>query len=153
MIPRLLRKAVSFLRRLVLLKIHLAVIRSAGQAAVGEIMESLPIQELGRLIAKKRGSRGIRSAAAEAGVSSATLSRVENGNIPDLTTFAKICRWLEVDPATYLGVETSAKPSAEGAVVHFRKKKTFSPETAASLAELILAAQRAKNARLELQKK
>lgn len=115
-------------------------------------METLPIQDLGRLIAKKRGSRGIRSAAAEAGVSSATLSRVENGNVPDLATFAKICRWLGVDPATFLGIETSEQPSKQAGVVHFRKKKTFSPETAASLAELILAAQRAKDARLALQK-
>ena len=116
-------------------------------------METLPIQELGRLISKKRGTRGIRSAAEEAGVSSATLSRVENGNVPDLATFAKICRWLDVDPAAFLGVETSAKPANQAAVVHFRKKKTFSPETAASLAELILAAQRAKEARLALQQR
>lgn len=116
-------------------------------------METLPIQDLGRLIVKKRGTRGVRAAAAEAGVSSATLSRVENGNVPDLATFAKICRWLEVDPATFLGVETGEKPVKQAAVVHFRKKKTFSPETAASLAELILAAQRAKEARLALQKR
>lgn len=114
-------------------------------------MQTLPIQDLGRLIAKKRGARGIRSAAAEAGVSSATLSRVENGNVPDLATFAKICRWLGVDPATFLGVETGGVSAKPAAVVHFRKKKTFSPETAASLAELILAAQRAKDARLALQ--
>jgi transcriptional regulator with XRE-family HTH domain len=113
---------------------------------------TLPIQDLGRLIAKKRGSRGIRSAAAEAGVSSATLSRVENGNVPDLATFAKICRWLEVDPAIFLGVETNETPAQQPAIVHFRKKKTFSPETASSLAELILAAQRAKDARLALLK-
>ena len=111
---------------------------------------TLPIQDLGRLIAKKRGSRGIRAAAEEAGVSPATLSRVENGNVPDLATFAKICRWLEVDPATFLGVESPDAPIKKAAVVHFRKKKTFSPETAESLAELILAAQRAKDARLEL---
>jgi transcriptional regulator with XRE-family HTH domain len=116
-------------------------------------METLPIQDLGRLIAKKRGTRGIRSAAEEAGVSSATLSRVENGNLPDLTTFAKICRWLEVDPAVFLGVDTNEAPVKQAAVVHFRKKKTFSPETAESLAELILAAQRAKDARLALQQR
>jgi transcriptional regulator with XRE-family HTH domain len=111
---------------------------------------TLSIQDLGRLISQKRGSRGIRSAAAEADVSSATLSRVENGNVPDLATFAKICRWLEVDPASFLGMQPTNTPSKQAAIVHFRKKKTFSPETAMSLAELILAAQRAKDARLEL---
>lgn len=111
---------------------------------------SLPIEELGRLIARKRGSRGIRSAADEAGVSSSTMSRVENGHVPDLATFAKICRWLEVDPASFLGLEPAAQSPKPAAVVHFQKKKTFSPETATSLAELILAAQRAKDARLQL---
>ena len=114
---------------------------------------TLPIEELGRLISKKRGSRGIRSAAAEAGVSSSTLSRVENGHVPDLATFAKICRWPGVDPAVFLGVEKQEDTPKRVAVVHFRKKKTFSPETAKSLGELILAAQRAKEARLELLRK
>ncbi|WP_082610271.1 helix-turn-helix transcriptional regulator [Bosea sp. Root381] len=113
---------------------------------------ALPIEELGRLISRRRGGQGIRAAAAEADVSPATLSRVENGNVPDLATFAKICRWLEVDPALFLGVEVSPKPP-QPAVVHFRKKKTVSPDTAQSLAELILAAQRAKNAQLALKRR
>ncbi|ARR53319.1 transcriptional regulator [Rhizorhabdus wittichii DC-6] len=114
---------------------------------------ALPIEELGRLMLQKRGSRGIRAAAAEAEISPATMSRVENGNVPDLATFAKICRWLGVDPATFLGVEASAAPTSRPAVVHFRKKKTVSADTAQSLAELILAAQRAKDARLELMRR
>lgn len=113
---------------------------------------TLPIAELGRLIARKRGSRGIRAAAAEAEVSPATLSRVENGHLPDLATFAKICRWLEVDPARFLGVApANAEATEKRAVVQFRKKRTVSPETATSLGALILAAQRARKARLELQ--
>ncbi|MES2288804.1 MAG: helix-turn-helix transcriptional regulator [Pseudomonadota bacterium] len=112
---------------------------------------TLPIEELGRLIIRKRGTRGIRAAAAEAEVSPATLSRVENGNLPDLATFAKICRWLEVDPARFLGVEREvAGPTADRAVAHFRKKATVSKETATSLGALILAAQRARRARAEL---
>jgi len=113
---------------------------------------TLPIADLGRLITKKRGARGIRAAAAEAEVSSATLSRVENGHVPDLATFAKICRWLEVDPAQFLGI-SSPEPAHGGAVVHFRKKKTHTPETAQSLGALILAAQRARDARLELMRR
>lgn len=112
---------------------------------------TLPIEELGRLIARKRGGRGIRAAAAEADVSPATLSRVENGHLPDLGTFAKICRWLEVDPARFLGVErpTEVAP-AKRAVAHFRKRAAVSVETATSLGALILAAQRARRARSEV---
>lgn len=107
---------------------------------------SLPIAELGSLIARKRGGRGIRAAATDAGVSSATLSRVENGNMPDLETFAKICKWLDVDPREFLGVQASPTESAP-LVAHFRKDPTVSQETAFALGELILAAQRAMQAR------
>jgi transcriptional regulator with XRE-family HTH domain len=109
----------------------------------------LPIEELGRLIAVKRGGRAVRAAAAEVGVSSATLSRVENGHMPDLETFAKICQWLDRDPRELLGM-SQADQQAPQAVVHFRKKKTIAPETAIALGELILAAQRAIRTRNQL---
>ena len=110
---------------------------------------ALSIGDLGRLLAAKRGSRGVRVAALEAGVSSATLSRVENGHMPDLETFAKICRWLEKDPREFLDIEFN-KDATPQAIVHFRKKKTVVPETAKALGELILAAQRAIHARNQL---
>src|SRR5687767_945546 len=97
---------------------------------------ALPIEELGRLIASKRGGRGVRAMAMEVGVSPATLSRVENGHMPDLETFAKICRWLERDPREFLGLEMEQNLPPQ-AVVHFRKKKTVMPETATALGELI----------------
>jgi transcriptional regulator with XRE-family HTH domain len=108
----------------------------------------LSIEELGRLILVRRGSRGIRDAAAEVEISPATLSRVERGHMPDLETFAKICRWLERDPREFLGMD--AARSEPRAVIHFRKKKTVAPETAEALGELILAAQRAARARADL---
>ena len=112
---------------------------------------ALPIAELGRLIAAKRGPRGIRAAAAEVGISQATLSRVENGHMPDLATFAKICKWLDRDPREFLGLEGTDSPSSgHKAVVQFRKKKTVTVETANALGELILAAQRAIKARDDL---
>jgi transcriptional regulator with XRE-family HTH domain len=110
---------------------------------------ALPIDELGRLIVAKRGGRGVRATAMDIGISPATLSRVENGHMPDLETFAKICQWLERDPREFLGmaVEENTTPKA---VVHFRKKKTVVRETANALGELILAAQRAIQARKQL---
>jgi len=111
---------------------------------------TLPFADFGRLIVAKRGTRGVRAAAAEADVSPATLSRVENGHMPDLETFAKLCKWLERDPREFLGLETGQEPAHPGAVVHFKKKKTVKPETAKALGELILAAQRALRAREEL---
>jgi transcriptional regulator with XRE-family HTH domain len=110
----------------------------------------LSIEEFGRLVAAKRGSRGIRAAALEANVSPATLSRVENGHMPDLKTFAALCKWIERDPREFLGMETTDGISKRNAVVHFKKKKTVQMETAKALGELILAAQRALRAREDL---
>jgi transcriptional regulator with XRE-family HTH domain len=109
----------------------------------------LSIEDLGRLIAIKRSGRGVRATAIDVGVSPATLSRVENGHMPDLETFAKICRWLGRDPREFLGLETESDSQIK-AVVHFRKKRTVVPETAVALGELILSAQRAIHARNQL---
>lgn len=112
---------------------------------------ALSIGDLGRLLTAKRGSRGVRAAALEAGVSSATFSRVENGHMPDLETFAKLCKWLGRDPREFLGLEDQAtNATSPAAVVHFKKKKTVSMETAKALGELILAAQKAIRAREDL---
>jgi transcriptional regulator with XRE-family HTH domain len=107
----------------------------------GERM-GLSIGDFGRLIADKRGTRGVRAAAMEADVSPATFSRVERGHMPDLATFAKLCKWLQRDPREFLGME-GVDSSERKAIVHFKKKKTVSVETAKALGDLILAAQRA----------
>ena len=76
------------------------------------------------------------------GISPATLSRVENGHLPDLVNFRKICQWLEIDPAAVLGFDTESmhRPVVS---VHFRKAGTMPLETGAALAEMIQAAHRA----------
>jgi transcriptional regulator with XRE-family HTH domain len=110
----------------------------------------LSIDEFSRLVAAKRGARGVRAAAMDVGVSPATLSRVENRNMPDLETFAKLCKWIDRDPREFLGMEVSEPNAQPNAVVHFRKKKTVKQETAKALGELILASQRAMRARDDL---
>jgi len=76
-------------------------------------------------------------------VTPATYSRVENGHMPDLQTFASLCKWLGRDPREFLGMETNQSAKKPRAIVHFKKKKTVQVETAKALGELILAAQRA----------
>lgn len=107
------------------------------------------LDQLGELVAEKRGPLGLRATAAEIGLSPATLSRVEQGHLPDLANFTKICRWLDVDPSTILGLDDIGgdKPVA---AVHFRKAQTMKLETAKALADMILAAQRAMVARQEM---
>ena len=112
-------------------------------------MAAPSIKSLGELVTKRRGRLGVRATAAKIGISPATLSRVENGHLPDLENFGKICRWLKVDPSMILGLEAKANDRPMAAV-HFRKKGTMKLETAKALAEMILAAQRAMIARDEM---
>ena len=105
--------------------------------------------QLGKLVSEKRGPLGLRATAAEIGISPATLSRVEQGHLPDLGNFTKICRWLDMDPSTILGLDDVGKDKPVAAV-HFRKSQTMKLETAKALADMILAAQRAMVARQEM---
>ena len=108
---------------------------------------ALPINALKELVVAKRGRKGVRAAAVDIGISPATLSRVERGNLPDLNTFALICKWLERDPREFLGIQQGPTEGAPAATVHFRKDPTVKAETAAALGELILAAQKEARAR------
>jgi transcriptional regulator with XRE-family HTH domain len=97
----------------------------------------MDIAALAERIAAKRKNVGVRATARDVGISPATLSRIENGHIPDLETFEKLCQWLGDSPTAFL-----AGPAlAPIASVHFRKKATTKKETAEALGNLILAVQ------------
>jgi len=107
------------------------------------------LASLGALVKAKRGTRKLREVAREIGIGAATVMRVENGRIPDVTTFAKICRWLEVDPGTLLGFDRKrAAPKlneAESSLAlvisaHFKADQTPKLETVQALAKMILFA-------------
>lgn len=102
---------------------------------------TLSIEKLGELIVERRGTLGVRAAAKEIGISAATLSRVENGNVPDLATFAAICQWLDEDPNQFLGMKPATE-KMETVTVHLRKQKTTSMDTAKALGNLIITAQK-----------
>lgn len=89
----------------------------------------------GARVAAKRGAVGVRAAARDAGISPATLSRIENGHIPDIETFEKLCRWVGADPGEFLD---GATQEALG-TVQFKKVDAVSPETAKALGDLVLA--------------
>ena len=107
-------------------------------------MDSIRIKQLARRIADKRAGIGVREAARQVGISPATLSRVENEKIPDLETFSRICRWLDEDPALFLGISpTSNAVVTPMARVHFKKDSAIAADSAKALGDLILAAQQA----------
>lgn len=110
-------------------------------------MQHVTLTNIGRKIVERRGEIGVRAAAKEIGISPATLSRVENGKLPDLNTFKRICDWLGADAGEVLGNKVVNTPNVSAPAVHFKKDAAISEETAQALGELILYAQRAITAR------
>lgn len=55
-----------------------------------------------RVKAKRwRERTSLREVSIETGVSAPTLSRMENENLPDIETFAKLCKWMKVNPGKF----------------------------------------------------
>ena len=106
-------------------------------------MAKTTLQNLGTIVRRRRGELGLRAAAAEIGTSAPTLSRIESGKMPDLQTFGKLCRWLEVDPGTLfgMGVRPAEEPEPHTAVAHLKAKREIEPSTARALANAIVRAQ------------
>lgn len=114
-------------------------------------MPRKPLESLGSDVRARRGQRKLREVAREIGIGTATLMRVESGRIPDVGTFGKICRWLQVDPGTFLGFEPragtspTAAPSAPGLLsisAHLRADQVPTPNTVHALAQMLLLAAR-----------
>jgi transcriptional regulator with XRE-family HTH domain len=106
--------------------------------------KKISLDELVIEVKKKRGSTGIRETATDIGISPATLSRVENGKLPDIDTFTRICRWLDVDAGEILncsknkGKIESSQPALS---VHLKADKNLSKEAAHALADMIISTQ------------
>jgi len=111
---------------------------------------------LGAMVRKKRGDAKLRETAHQIGIGPATLLRVESGRIPDVATFGKICKWLGVDPGSFLGFETDPKDDRGGGrqplfvSAHLRADRTPKPATVNALAQMILYAARSQHATEEL---
>jgi transcriptional regulator with XRE-family HTH domain len=57
------------------------------------------VKKLGKCLKDKRifDELSLRDATKIHGISAATLCRLENGNTPDIHTFATVCHWYGVD--------------------------------------------------------
>ena len=106
-------------------------------------MAKVTLQNLGTIVREKRGTQGLRAVAADIGTSAPTLSRIEAGKMPDIQTFGKLCRWLEVDPSALLGITARIpETSDKGMVVaHLKANREIAPATASALAHAIIKAQ------------
>jgi transcriptional regulator with XRE-family HTH domain len=118
-------------------------------------MPKRTLGSLGTMVRKKRGDAKLREVAKEIGIGPATLMRVENGRVPDVTTFGKICHWLKVDPGSFLGYEPGGpdrqptgdiQPALISVAAHLRADKTSQQKTVEALAKMIILAASAQRA-------
>ena len=107
------------------------------------LSSGIGIEALAERIKQRRAGMGVRETAKNVGVSPATLSRVENGKVPDLDTFGKICAWLGDDPSIYLGLTPTTTAGQPQAQVHFKKGAAIKQDSAVALSEMIMLAQKA----------
>ncbi|MDZ8096781.1 MAG: helix-turn-helix transcriptional regulator [Nostoc sp. DedQUE05] len=105
----------------------------------------LNTNRLAGLVRSKRGTRGLRETSAEIGnVSTATLSRVENGSTPDMETFLALCNWLQVQPAEFFVADKGELELdvEEEIILLLLGDKRLESETAYALAQIIKATYR-----------
>jgi len=108
-------------------------------------MPRMTLASLAPMVRDKRSGRGLRETSKEIGIGPATLMRVEAGRIPDVETFGKICKWLGVDPASFLGLDTvfGRRPEVEKGTeailvsAHLRADAIPEPATVQALARMI----------------
>lgn len=101
---------------------------------------TLNTELLAGMLKNKRADKGLRAVAVEiGGVSAATLSRIEQGKIPDVDTFIRICKWLDVTTDTFIISDINKKPisTKEQVVAHLRAERELSRETVNMLIQMI----------------
>lgn len=99
--------------------------------------KSLNTSKLATMLKSKRGNKGLRTLALEiGGVSAPTLSRIEQGNVPDVETFLKICDWLEVSSDFFTHSSRNEKPQKQ-VIAHLRADRTLPTVTSEALIQMI----------------
>lgn len=112
-----------------------------SDATDGRPDDDVRVEELGAMIRARLDQDGLklRDAAIETGISSATLSRVLNGKLPDTKTFAALVRWLGVSADLFIPSRRQAQSTPEAIEAHLRADRTLPPDVARALADLVRA--------------
>lgn len=88
----------------------------------------------------KRGKQGLRATAVAIGdISAPTLSRIEQGNVPDLDSFIRLCKWLGRPPHSFTGEpSTTAKENTPKQIeAYLRADKTLAEDTVKAIITMI----------------
>ena len=102
-------------------------------------MASIDIEKFAQMLKHKRSKRNLRDIASEIGdVSISTLSRIEQGKIPDLSTYMKICEWLDVSPDEFaLNLKSPQQIHKKEIFFHLRADRTLSQDVSDALTKMI----------------
>jgi transcriptional regulator with XRE-family HTH domain len=115
-------------------------------------MSAIDVNRFSAAVKTKRGGRGLREVAQEIrDVSASTLSRIEQGSIPDLETYFRICSWLGVSPESFSQAQVPAdSPTANLADTieqQLRAEKKLPDEAINTIAQVVRFAYQAADAK------
>lgn len=106
----------------------------------------LDVEALYAALDQRRNSKGLswRKAAAEAGVSASTLTRLGQGKRPDVDSFAALVQWLAVSPERFLKSDGRKKQESSDLMTvvstHLRAQKDLTPDGAKALENILRVA-------------
>lgn len=101
-------------------------------------MDKFKSELFGKRVREKRGNRSLRDVAAELDIGIATLSRIENGKMPDLHNFGVIYQWLGDDPTMYFHIDEGDTDNP--ITIQLRAAQAMSLKTVGAFMEIIRAA-------------
>lgn len=109
-----------------------------GTSDTSSHVERVDLAQLGSMLRERRGKLSLRQAAAEAGVSFSTFTRIEAGAQPDLTSFTLLCAWLGVSPGQFFTAvaERQVAPIDE-AIAHLSSDPRLGPDAASKIADVL----------------
>jgi transcriptional regulator with XRE-family HTH domain len=98
-----------------------------------------PLEDLGRLVAQRRTELklSLREACEASGVPVATLSRIEQGRMPDLATFQRVVQWLGVPAARFFNTTERAESTPEAIAEHLMADPALSEGAADKIAGIV----------------
>jgi transcriptional regulator with XRE-family HTH domain len=99
-----------------------------------------PLEGLGPLLARRRAALGLslREASESSGVPVATLSRIEQGRMPDLATFIRVVEWIGEPPGRFFAPALERTENTPEAIAeHLMADPALPPAAAQQIAGIV----------------
>jgi|SRR5580704_3352019 transcriptional regulator with XRE-family HTH domain len=98
-----------------------------------------PLEDLGPLVAQRRKELGLslREASAASGVPVATLSRIEQGRMPDLGTFRRLVEWIGEKPERFFTATERNENTPEVIAEHLMADPALPAQAAEKIADIV----------------